>query len=49
MRKLWFVLLKVFTHNLCDCCGFTEDDVYVTDLYLEGGRIQCKKCIDDGL
>ncbi len=47
MRKFLFILLKVFTYNLCDSCGFTRDDVYFTHIFQ--GRVQCKKCFEDGL
>jgi hypothetical protein len=35
---------KVFTHNYCDTCGFTKDKVYVTEICMEAGIIQCDKC-----
>lgn len=35
---------KLFTHNYCDTCGFTEDKVYVTEIFMEAGIIQCDKC-----
>lgn len=35
---------KMFTHNYCDTCGFTKDKVYVTEIFMEGGIIQCNKC-----
>ena len=31
---------KVFTHNYCDTCGFTKDNVYVTEYCMEAGIIQ---------
>jgi len=37
-------LKKIFTHNYCDTCGFTKDKVYVTEILIEGGIIQCDKC-----
>jgi len=37
-------LKKVFTQNYCDTCGFTKDKVYVTEILIEGGIIQCDKC-----
>lgn len=39
-------IIKLFTHNRCDTCGFTKDDVYVSELYMEAGLIQCNKCIE---
>lgn len=35
---------KVFTHNYCDTCGFTKDNVFCSELRIEAGIIQCKKC-----
>ncbi len=35
---------KMFTHNYCDTCGFTKDNVYVTKYFTEAGFIQCNKC-----
>ena len=35
---------KMFTHNYCDTCGFTKDNVYVTEYCTEAGIIQCNKC-----
>ncbi|QRE03483.1 hypothetical protein [Flavobacterium psychrophilum] len=35
---------KIFTHNYCDTCGFTKDEVYVTEHFTEAGIIECKKC-----
>jgi len=35
---------KVFTHNYCDTCGFTKEKVYVTEICMEAGIIQCGKC-----
>lgn len=35
---------KAFTHNYCDTCGFTKDNVYVTEYFAEAGIIQCDKC-----
>lgn len=35
---------RIMTHNYCDTCGWTEDEIYVTDDDLEGGLLQCKKC-----
>ena len=37
-------LLKIFTHNYCDMCGFTKDETYVVEYFSEGGWILCKKC-----
>jgi hypothetical protein len=37
---------KMFTYNYCDTCGFTKDKVYVTELCMEAGIIQCDKCSD---
>jgi len=36
---------KMFTHNYCDICGFTKDKVYLTEICMEAGIIQCDKCI----
>ena len=44
MKKLISFFKKTFTHNRCDTCGFTKDEVYVTEYYSEAGLIQCMKC-----
>ncbi len=44
MRKIFNFFKKLFTHNYCDTCGFTKDKVYATELFIEAGLIQCKKC-----
>jgi hypothetical protein len=36
---------KAFTNNYCDTCGFTKEQVYVTEILTEAGIIQCKNCI----
>lgn len=46
MVKIFSFIIKLFTHNHCDTCGFTKDEVYVTEFFMEAGLIQCKKCID---
>ena len=45
MKRVWSFIKKIFTHNRCDTCGFTKDEVYVTEILMEGGIIQCTKCI----
>lgn len=37
---------KMFTHNWCDDCGFTKDEVFVTEFYTESGHHQCMKCYE---
>jgi hypothetical protein len=51
MKKLNYVfhlvlgiIKKMSTHNRCDSCGFTKDDVYVTEYFTEAGWIECGKC-----
>jgi hypothetical protein len=44
MNLIFDFIKKVFTHNRCDGCGFTKDDVYVTEYFAEAGYIECKKC-----
>jgi len=44
MIKIFNFFKKLFTHNYCDTCGFTKDKVYATELFIEAGLIQCKKC-----
>ena len=46
MKRFISWIVKIFTHNLCDTCGFTKEQVFVTELYMEAGLIQCQKCID---
>ena len=38
---------KALTQNRCDNCGFTKDEVYVTEYFTEAGYIECKKCYDE--
>lgn len=45
MTKIFRFILKVFTHNYCDTCGFTKNKVYITEYFMESGFKQCKKCI----
>ncbi len=42
--KLIELLKKLFTNNYCDTCGFTKDKVYVTEIGIEAGIIECSKC-----
>ena len=35
---------KLFTHNYCDTCGYTKNDVFITEFFSEAGLIQCNKC-----
>lgn len=46
LNTLGAFIKKVFTHNRCDTCGFTKDEVYVTEYFMEAGIIQCVKCIE---
>jgi len=40
-KKIGKHIYKMLTHNYCDTCGLTKDNVYH-----DGGYIsQCKKCI----
>ena len=47
MGNLISFFKKMFTHNRCDTCGFTKDNVYVTEYYAEAGLIQCIKCYNE--
>ena len=38
---------KALTHNRCDNCGFTKDEVYTTVLFTESGYRECMKCYND--
>lgn len=49
MKQIISFLKKLFTHNKCDSCGFTKDEVFVVELYCESGLIQCKKCYNKTL
>ena len=46
MRKFWKIIVKIFTHNWCDTCGFTKSDLFITEIFMEGGLRQCEKCIN---
>lgn len=41
---VFYFFKKRFTHNYCDTCGFTKENVYVTEFCTEAGIIQCDKC-----
>ena len=47
MKKIINFLKKVFTHNYCDTCGLTKDNVYVVEYHIESGFLQCEKCIQE--
>lgn len=47
MKKVFSFIKKLFTHNRCDDCGFTQDNIYITEYYSEGGLIQCMKCYNE--
>jgi hypothetical protein len=38
---------KALTQNRCDNCGFTKDEVYVTEHFIEAGFIECMKCYNN--
>jgi hypothetical protein len=44
MKKLFNFIKKICTHNYCDTCGFTKEKVYVTEIRIEAGIIQCLNC-----
>lgn len=44
MFKIIRLIKKVITHNHCDTCGFTKDEVFVAEYFAEAGLIQCEKC-----
>lgn len=46
MKKFFKLIVKALTHNRCDTCGFTKDEVYVTEFFMESGWRQCNKCIE---
>lgn len=48
-RKLCDLIIKCFTHNLCDSCGFTKDQVFITEIHSETCTLKCQKCIDKEL
>mgnify|MGYP001014739004 CR=1 FL=1 len=45
--KLKSSIKKALTQNRCDNCGFTKDEVYVTEHFTEGGFIECMKCYNN--
>ena len=47
LKIIFNTIKKALTHNRCDTCGFTKDEVYVTEFYLEAGLRQCIKCYDN--
>lgn len=47
MKRLFKFLKKLFTHNRCDICGLTKENVYLTEYFSEGGLIECKKCYNE--
>ena len=32
------------THNKCDTCGWTKDEVFLNGFYTRFSMIQCEKC-----
>ena len=46
-KKIKQLFINIFTKNYCDTCGFTNEKVFVTEYFCEGGLIQCNKCIDN--
>ena len=46
LATVWSYIAKPFTHQYCDTCGFTKDEVFVTEYFMESGFRQCRKCID---
>ena len=38
------LIVRFFGYNRCDSCGFTKDEVYVTEHFAEAGFIECMKC-----
>jgi hypothetical protein len=38
---------KALTHNYCDGCGFTKEEVYTTEIFSEGGYNECKRCYEE--
>jgi len=44
MKRIFNLIKKVLTHNYCDTCGFTKDEVFLIELYSESGLLQCEKC-----
>lgn len=40
---------KKETTNRCDICGFTKDEVYVTEHFTEAGLRECMKCYNNRL
>lgn len=47
LYALLCVVKKVFTHNYCDGCGFTKEEVYTTEIFAEGGYNECKRCHEE--
>jgi len=46
LTTAWSYITKPFTHHYCDTCGFTKDEVFITEYFMESGFRQCRKCID---
>lgn len=44
MKGIIEFIKKAITHNHCDSCGFTKDEVFVAEFFAEAGLIQCEKC-----
>ena len=51
IKNAFYTLLgtvkKALTHNRCDSCGFTKEQVYVTEHFTESGWIECKPCYNN--
>jgi len=37
----------MFTHNYCENCGLTKNNVFITEDFTEAGLIQCRKCFSE--
>ena len=46
-NKIIDFIKKSVTHNRCDSCGFTKDEVFVTEYFTEAGWIECKNCYNE--
>ncbi len=45
VRRCLSYLPKFLTHNYCDSCGWTKNELYVTKMFSEEGFVECSECI----
>jgi C4-type Zn-finger protein len=42
--KIFKLIREYLSYKYCDNCGFTKNDVFITEHFLEAGLRLCNKC-----